>query len=290
MNFSLPQLEAFVATAECGSFKGAAIKLDKRSQTISSLVASLEDCSDQVLFERKAKSLCITEVGRQLYASAKRVMGDAEKLASLIESIDACSVGKLTLAIDSFLHCKQVIACCSAVKAEYPDIEITVLVGTTHEVTQWVQERKADIGLRLALVAETNQLTLVSAFSFNLLYIAPASLFRHGQVVSREQLQSLPQIVYDAIHDIEFDDSYLVSDQLIVTNNVMQNISLIEEGLGWCVMADIAVQANLDTRDLVEVSMEGGQRDRWMAECVYCDEVTLSLPADVFLQRIMALS
>ena len=60
MDFSLAQLQDFLLTYETGSFKSAAIKSGKRSQVIAKLVATLEESSDVLLFERHARRLDVT--------------------------------------------------------------------------------------------------------------------------------------------------------------------------------------------------------------------------------------
>ncbi|NKF49839.1 LysR family transcriptional regulator [Shewanella sp. WXL01] len=289
MNFSLAQLQAFVTTAEMGSFQAAATKLNKRSQAISQLVAALEESNNLVLFVRKPKSLEITETGTRLLSAARRALNESLKLNLLLNSVQLPDNNNVILAVDSFLVCNEVSACCKAVAQQYPDAAIEVLVGTTREVTRWVETGKADIGLQLSTLKKSSQLTLVNVFSFGLLFAAPADKFHPGEVVTEEQLHLIPQIVYETVYDLSMDKSHVVSDQVIVTNNLSQLLSLVEEGVGWSVVPDISSKTVLRSDNLVEISLEGGPHYQWMADCVYRHEDELSLAADYLLQKLMEL-
>ncbi|GLP98041.1 LysR family transcriptional regulator [Paraferrimonas sedimenticola] len=287
MNFSLPQLEAFVTTAETGSFKAAAVKLNKRSQAVSKLVAALEDSCNVVLFERTAKSLKITDEGARVLGSAKRILSDSIKLESLFKSIDSGLSRKLVIGIDNYLQSREVNACCRAVAEEYPSTDIQIIIGTTKEVTDWVEQGKVDIGLRISTLKQVENAIIVTVFSFDLLNIAPASVFRVGEVISEEQLQPLPQLVYETVYDISLDKPHIISDKVVITNNLTQVIGLVEQGMGWSLVPDLSVNLWTSTDQVVEVSIEGGSRYQWNAECIYQDEDQLSMAADFFLQKVM---
>ncbi|GAL18359.1 hypothetical protein JCM19235_6912 [Vibrio maritimus] len=60
MAMTIEQLNAFVETVECGSFKQASARLGKHTSTVSGLIANLEAELGMELFVRKPRSLEIT--------------------------------------------------------------------------------------------------------------------------------------------------------------------------------------------------------------------------------------
>ena len=70
MNFSLEQLQAFVATVETGSFSAAGRRLGKAQSSVSAAVANLEIDLDNVLFTRNSRYPELTEEGKRLLAEA----------------------------------------------------------------------------------------------------------------------------------------------------------------------------------------------------------------------------
>lgn len=98
INFSIRQLEIFVAVVERNSFSKAADALALAQSTVSGHIKGLEDALSVVLFMRDAKKqIQLTDRGREIYALAKpiveqcRIMSDeaAGKLAEQELSIAA---------------------------------------------------------------------------------------------------------------------------------------------------------------------------------------------------------
>ncbi|GLP97802.1 LysR family transcriptional regulator [Paraferrimonas sedimenticola] len=286
MNFSLAQLQAFVMAAQTGTFQAAAIKLNKRAQAVSKLVASMEDSCAVVLFERKARHLEITAEGRKLLNGAQRILKDADNLSAILTGFDEGVPNNLSVAIDNFLICPEVTNCLKDIMAEYPTMDLDVLSGTTSQVAAWVLEGKADIGLRAAPLVLDESLTVQKAFAFNLVEIAPPNLFRAGEVVDEGALYPLTQIVSPFIYELNLDEMHVVSDKVITSNNLAQSIELVKAGLGWTVAPYLAVRDSLESREVVEVATLGANRHTWMSECIYLDENRLSVAADLLVQKL----
>ena len=75
-------MRAFLATAETGSLSGAARKLGLTQPTVGRQVSALEEELEVALFERTARSMTITDAGRDLLADA-RAMGEAANRIAL---------------------------------------------------------------------------------------------------------------------------------------------------------------------------------------------------------------
>lgn len=74
--FDWNRMRAFLATAETGSLSGAARKLGLTQPTIGRQVSALEEELELALFERTARSMTMTDAGRDLLADAQ-AMGEA---------------------------------------------------------------------------------------------------------------------------------------------------------------------------------------------------------------------
>src|SRR5699024_11550957 len=71
MRFSMEQVEAFVLTAEHGSFSAAARALGRTQSTISSAISYLEISLGTELFDRSTRVPSLTEAGRTLLLEAR---------------------------------------------------------------------------------------------------------------------------------------------------------------------------------------------------------------------------
>ncbi len=79
----IKQLQYFVTSTDCGSFKKAADLLYTSQPHISKCIKSLEDELQVELLHRKARGVELTEAGKTVYYTARQMLKDAEKLASL---------------------------------------------------------------------------------------------------------------------------------------------------------------------------------------------------------------
>ncbi|MEP0068663.1 LysR family transcriptional regulator [Pyruvatibacter sp.] len=82
ISFDWNQIRAFLATAEKGSFSGAARALKTTQPTIGRQISALEDTLGVTLVERSVRGLTLTEAGRDLMDHV-RAMGEAATLISM---------------------------------------------------------------------------------------------------------------------------------------------------------------------------------------------------------------
>lgn len=76
---TLSSLEAFVRSAERGSFSSAARALARTPAAVSKSVAKLEDSLGVRLFHRTTRKLSLTDVGQALFADASRGLGTLDE-------------------------------------------------------------------------------------------------------------------------------------------------------------------------------------------------------------------
>ena len=93
----IEQIEAFVKTAENGSFANAAIALGMRRSTVSAAVSALEDELAIHLFQRSGNSLQITPIAQSLLADSQRLLQSANRIRQLsnqhLEGIESSGPG-----------------------------------------------------------------------------------------------------------------------------------------------------------------------------------------------------
>ena len=82
ISFDWNQVRAFLATAEEGSFSGAARALQSTQPTISRQITALERSLGVTLLERGVRQMSLTQAGRELLDHV-RAMGEAAALISM---------------------------------------------------------------------------------------------------------------------------------------------------------------------------------------------------------------
>jgi DNA-binding transcriptional LysR family regulator len=97
----LKGIEAFVFTADAGSFTAAAERLHLTNSAVSKSVARLEKRLDSKLFERTTRRLALTEAGAAFYRTCVQVLADLEQAEAVLASHQLEPVGKLRIDLPS---------------------------------------------------------------------------------------------------------------------------------------------------------------------------------------------
>ncbi|QBR39550.1 LysR family transcriptional regulator [Kerstersia gyiorum] len=93
----LKGIEAFVATADAGSFTTAAERLHLTGSAVSKGVARLEQRLGTRLFERTTRRLKITDAGAAFYRTCVRVLKDLEEAEAVLAAQRSEPMGRLRL-------------------------------------------------------------------------------------------------------------------------------------------------------------------------------------------------
>lgn len=141
------QLEIFIAVAEHRSFTLAAKQLGITQSAVSHALKALEKHWNVSLLTRDQNSIELTHIGQQLLLHAKEVLNTAQIMQQEVNA--SLGIQQGTLRIGSFgssssIHLLPELL--NAYRQRYPQIEIFVEEGTDHEVSQWIHERRVDVG------------------------------------------------------------------------------------------------------------------------------------------------
>lgn len=290
MEYSLNQLQAFVATVEEGSFKAAAIKLNKSSQVIARFISMMEDSCNVLLFERQVRQLHITEEGKKLYRHAKRMMIESEKLNAQLKSFDEQLPNAFTVAIDNTLTCSAVAECYLSVLIEFPTIDLKILSGDTKQVIEWVKSGKAEVALAFSPLASIEGVQEMVAFNFATSEVASASQVANEAILTQEEQANMLQLVPQFIYDYGHTKRYIFSDRTIVCNGFDEILTMLQTGVGWARLPKYKVHHLLKQGKIHEFRTEGAIPVNWHAMLYYPHESQLSLAADIFIERAISLN
>ncbi|USD63781.1 LysR family transcriptional regulator [Vibrio sp. SCSIO 43140] len=289
MNFSLSQLQAFVATVELGSFKQAAISLNKRGQAIAQLVSTLEDSCQVQLFIRHTRRLELSVQGKKLYRYAKRVVNTVEVMNQTLIDVLHEIPDSFSVAIDNTLICDEIIEAYMAVLIEYPSIDLIVKTGGTNDVVDWVANGDVEMGLVFSPMRSLDGMLNVPIFSFPVVDVASPKFLNSGAVVQEEELEGYAQIVPEFVCGSSHESLYVISDKIIRTNDLQNAVGMLTHCQSWMRAPLYVVKPYLDNHQLNAFSIQGASQNIWFAELIYKSEETISVAGDLFTQKIQAL-
>src|SRR3990172_3220195 len=114
------QLEIFVKVAELGSFSKAAGALFLTQPTVSEHIRGLEEELGVRLLDRLGRGAAPTKAGQLLLGYGRRILE---------------------------LHREARQALIGRFKEKYPDIAISLLIGDTQRVVEWILEGRAELAV-----------------------------------------------------------------------------------------------------------------------------------------------
>ncbi|MFI8225757.1 LysR family transcriptional regulator [Pseudomonas sp. NPDC085632] len=144
---TLTQLEIFSLVAELRGFTLAAHRLGISQSAVSHAMKSLEQELGVELLRRHQSSVELSDIGEQLLLRARAMLGLANTLRQ--EAADARGMKSGTLRIGSFgptSSIKLLPNILRRYREAHPGIEVHIDEGPDRQVTQWLEERRIDIG------------------------------------------------------------------------------------------------------------------------------------------------
>ena len=145
MDFTLRQLEVFLAIAKAGNLTRAAQHLQMSQSAASGALKDLETQFGILLFDRNGKRLNLNEKGNQLRARAESLMAQAHELEQSLlhsEAVSQLNIGA-TLTVANHLAVELI----SKYLEKYEGAPISLEIYNTEQVVEKVLNYELDMGM-----------------------------------------------------------------------------------------------------------------------------------------------
>src|SRR5262247_1388690 len=143
----LRRLEVFVKVAELGSFSRAAEALFLTQPTVSEHVRGLEEDLGVQLLDRLGRGAVPTPAGELLLNYARRVLVLMREARQAIDQFQGRLSGELVVGGSTIPGEYVLPALIGQFKTKYPDISISLLIGDSRQVTSWIEDGRAEVGM-----------------------------------------------------------------------------------------------------------------------------------------------
>ena len=191
----LRQLEIFVKVAELGSFSKAADALFLTQPTVSEHIRSLEDELGVRLLDRLGRGAAVTKGGALLQGYAQRLLALSREARQAMESFQGRMSGELLVGASTIPGEYILPALIGRFKEKFPDIAITLLIGGSQAVTEWVAEGRAEVGVVGARSGHRG-IEFRELFPDDIVLIVSAAHPWHGRKhVTMEELRAEPLLL-----------------------------------------------------------------------------------------------
>ena len=141
------QLEIFVKVAELGSFSKAAEALFLTQPTVSEHIRGLEEELGVRLLDRLGRGAAPTKAGQLLLGYARRILELHREARQALDQFQGRMSGELVVAASTIPGEYVLPALIGRFKEKYPDIVISLLIGDTQRVVEWVLEGRAELAV-----------------------------------------------------------------------------------------------------------------------------------------------
>jgi DNA-binding transcriptional LysR family regulator len=141
------RLEIFAKVAELGSFSRAAEALFLTQPTISEHVRALEDELGVQLLDRLGRGATPTRAGQLLLGYARRMLTLSREAHQALERFQGRMSGELVVGGSTIPGEYVLPALIGQFKTKYPDISISLLIGSSRQVSEWLEEGRVEVGV-----------------------------------------------------------------------------------------------------------------------------------------------
>lgn len=215
-------LRFFLAVVRAGSVTGAAEVLGVNHSTVSRRIQAFEKQNNFRLFERLPGGYALTQAGENIYPKALQMEQYAHSVEREMFGQDTRLQGCLRLTTSNFLAHEIILPHLSEFHAQYPDIELELLVSKS---LQNMAARDADIAVRLTPSPPDNLIGRQVGSLYQGIYTSQAYLEQRGPgdevIVWLDQQKPDWQTRY-------FPDSHIA----LKTDNVNTVYHAVRSGLG----------------------------------------------------------
>lgn len=264
-DYTLRQLEYFVAVAESGSITGAATRVHLSQSAMSTALADLERALDvQLLLRHHARGVTLTEAGEQLLIASRRLLAQAGELSSEAHGLGYGLAGVLSIGCFEVLApyvLPELIATCAG---RYPQLRLD-----THEVdldalAEGVLSGRFELGLGYELAPDP-RLVVERVFS-----LPPYALLPAGHRLADRATIRLAQLADEPLALLDLPQSRDYFRSLFAAAGLEPNIryrsssvetlrALVGHGLAYTLLnLRSALATSLDGHPVVSLPLEGG--------------------------------
>jgi DNA-binding transcriptional LysR family regulator len=257
-DYTLRQLEYFVAVAEAGSVTRAAASVHLSQSAMSAALADLENAlSVQLLVRHHARGISLTPAGKELLIVSRQLLASAADLRAVAQGLGTSLSGTLSIG------CFQVVApyllpeLLAAAAEKLPKLQLNTTEVDLADLAEGVANGTFELGIGYDLVDDP-RLKRWPLFTLPpYVLVAGDHRFAMRDSVDLTELAEEPMVLLDLPHSREYFQSVFTAAG--VRPNIRYRSTTVEgRGLAYCVLnLHAAVPTALDGHAVAAVPISG---------------------------------
>ncbi len=244
---TLKEYQAFILSVESGSISKAAEKANATQSAFTHLIINMEKELGFSVMKRNKGGITLTEEGKRIYQTVKDIVDGDKKVKALAEKINGQNSNRVNIATFSSVAVKWLPGIMNGFKKLYPETQFSITDGNYDDVSKALEDGVADLGfvtLQTAsnmkchpLVQDRILAILPKTHHLSNLDSIPVDAF------SKEHVISLPEET-DFDSRKVFASAGITPNILYRTNDDYAMISMVENGLGICLVPELLLGEN----------------------------------------------
>jgi len=273
MQYSLEQLQTFIAAYELNSFQKAGIKLNKHRTTVGQVITNLEIQWGVTLFDRSARSVEITEEGKLLYHYAKQTLEQAKSLDKIALSLAENGLETVTIAYGSFVPHTIVLSMYQALSESFPSVHINLEICSKKEAKYGIENGSIHFALM-----NVHQSQMIHSFDSTLLghlSLVPVAGTQHPVHSLQDKdrystIRSSRQLIVQSFIEDDLATRMIISSQHDQIADMTLLKKLTSEGEGWSLLPKYTLEEPECHNQIRRIELPAALSDMVVPVALWC--------------------
>lgn len=255
---TLNQLQAFLLTAQLGSFTAAAKAMGLTQASVSELVKRLESEFKTELFYRVNQRLQITSAGEDLLSRAEMIVRAAKETERAMHSLHSLEAGTASFGLLKYAAPYSLSDIAQQFHAAHPNLNIRLVGQNSIEVADEVRSGTLEAGL-VILPIDTAGLEVTPIIRDEIFYVTAKSE-RLPKRATSETVANAPMILYDTHKGLDPTRRQLETraqaeglkvGTIMELENVESALTLVSKGIGDSYVFEAMMKSKQFPKDLL---------------------------------------
>jgi DNA-binding transcriptional LysR family regulator len=254
---TLDQLRTFVAVAEAGSFRAAAVRVSRVQSAVSHAIANLEAELGVALFDRSGHRPALTVEGRALLEDARAVLLRVDRLKARSRDFSEGVEIVLSLVSDGLFPIDRLTTALKQMHERFPSVSIRLAIEPLGAPLAALQESRADLAIIVGEEFRDPQVELEALATVPMFAVVAADhplAARAGHLAVADLADHLQIVLADPTHLTKGRDIGVLSPATWRVHSQAAKQALIMAGVGWGRLPLWAIERDLKQGLLVRLN------------------------------------
>jgi DNA-binding transcriptional LysR family regulator len=249
-------IQAFLSVSETGSFSRAADTLFLTQPAVSKRIQALEQSLGIALFDRIGKSVRLTEAGRALLPSCRRIIDEVAESQRIISNLRETTSGSLDLATSHHIGLHRLPPVLREFSRRFPEVELKLSFMDSEQACEQILGGEIELAIITLPGEPDNRLDLMPVWHDPLCI----AVSKHHQLAATGRHSVKHLLEYDAIlpaaetYTRKLIDQALGLDEsvrILIETHYLETIkAMVQAGLGWSMLPASMIDHSLIALDI----------------------------------------